>query len=410
MVIEQQGEKEHLDKFKVKNDEIPLRVMNLYCNGEDFWFTAANINGLFKMNRKSLEPEFIGSFPGYTPWGCCMYYGMAQCNDNLYLAPFAAKEIAVVNMNTRRCHTIEFEDIKEELNPPYLRRWKFIDAIAYQGNIFFIPGSYPAILKLDVETEEITYITDWIAQVEPYIAKTQRLYWTKACIIENKIYAVGQRANLILEFDMESCNSKVHEVGKDGDCFSAVWANEGCLWLAPKHDGEIISWNIETHEVLTYGKFPEGYERKQYEFNQICCTEEKVWLFPNHAEFTFFMDVKEGVFRIAKAFQSSYEKIPISKREEQGRIYSTVCYDVKKYENTIYAYMYQNCTIIAYDTLSGERSETRCVCSKENIKKFRRPSYLKRDYVSLNEKFFTEDASYDLEGYLNYVGQYEHKS
>lgn len=388
-----------------KADEIPLRVMNLYRDGDNFWFTAANINGLFRMDKDSWTLEYMGSIPGYTPWGCSMYYTMARSGDKLYMAPFAAREIMVYDIPTGTFHGIELEEVKEELSPPYIKRWKLIDVIPYKNQVFFVPGSYPAIIKLDTVTEELTYISDWVAEVEPYIAETQRLYWTMACVVGSKFFAACWQANLVLEFDMENCQARIHEVGVAGDSFSSICNDGKYLWLAPAHEGDFLRWNPESHETVAYGNFPDGYERRKNSFYKVSVAGGKKWLFPNYGDSTLYFDDTTGTFHRGEMFQSQYEQIPLTKREVQGCIYSTVCYDARVYDDVIYTCMCQSCTFIAGNTISGERREERIICAGENLNRFLRSGYLKtvENYDKLKQCFFMEDKSHDLTGFLDYI-------
>lgn len=386
-------------------DSLYLRVQDMLKDGDDFWFTAANINGLFKMNKDERIPEFMGHLPGHGIYDCTLSYGLARVGDNLYLSAFQAKDITVYSIPEGTFRTIPLRrDITENLNPPFLERWKLISAIAYGKYVFFIPGSYPAIVRLDTETEELTYITDWVEKAEPYIEDSERLYWSDACTMGQKIYAAGQRANMVLEFDMESCTSKIHETGEKDDCWSSLESDGKYLWLVPKHDKPVLRFDPVSGETEAYDNFPEGYKHGRFAMRTICISGDKKWMLPNNADTAVCLDAN-GVFTVDEIFKSEFKKVPPTPELRKKGVYGTVCWFAKEYDDVIYAPMYQTFSLITYSTKDGTRKETRLTCSGKSRADFGRKRYLKDfgKFTRLNSCVFKEDKAQSLHGYLNFI-------
>ena len=81
--------------------EKTLTSVDLYVDGQDFWFTDIDRNALYRMKKDIWQPELIGVFPGESFWQERLYSAMTMCGGKLYFAPYFAREIAEYNPENR---------------------------------------------------------------------------------------------------------------------------------------------------------------------------------------------------------------------------------------------------------------------------------------------------------------------
>ena len=81
--------------------------------------------------------------------------------DKLFFAPLAAKEIAVYDLAERCFFKIPLPQMDENYN----ENRKFFSCVAYGKHVFIIGASFPVIAKIDAQTLEVSWITQWLSLI-----------------------------------------------------------------------------------------------------------------------------------------------------------------------------------------------------------------------------------------------------
>ncbi|MDR2133398.1 MAG: hypothetical protein LBP30_08705, partial [Clostridiales Family XIII bacterium] len=271
-----------------------LLIEDMCDDGEYYWFVPLTLNALFRMDKNTWKPEYMGGFPGENlgrVWR--LYSSVTAYGDRLIFAPGSAKEIAEYDKRTGEFRKIPLppppathkKTHEKGLHTPY---FAFVASVRYQSGIFFIPGSFPAIVRYDADTGAFDCFEDWIEPLSAlsdygFTPKPVGYFWRNGCVVGTSAMVASPKGNAVLEFDMENCASTVHEVGSARCKYMGICFDGETCWLAPRHDGPIVRWNPKTMECKEYDDFPSNGERANFSFAGCAYADGFVWMLPNLA-------------------------------------------------------------------------------------------------------------------------------
>ena len=277
----------------IVSDELSIPLSGMHITDEYIWYSVRYINAFFRMRRSDGEVELLGSFPGeaevtgiFDP----LYMMCAENNGTLYFAPFLAKEIATYSLRDNTFGKIPFEnriDGKEMSKA-------FIGVVSYGKYVFFTPGSYPAILRLNIETRELNYYSDWVEPLEKLTANTQALFFSHVPLaINNMLWLASDSTNAVLAFDMENCRSVIYTVGTKGYGFYEQAYDGQYFWLLSRNNNHspLLKWSPQ---VGIHREFPEFYKyfNSDHSAFSINYCLGYLWLFPMWGNQTIRISIK----------------------------------------------------------------------------------------------------------------------
>lgn len=209
---------------------------------ENIWFPLMFFNALLKLNKSDMSLEFVGSFPGEVEISSelMLYRAPVECNGNLYFPPNSANEIASYSLTENT-----FAKIPINREKPYQQsKWSFDGAAVYREYVFFVPRSYPAIIRLDTKTNELVYLNDWD---DPDKISTERLHFDSFLVVENIVWLTSYLDNRVMAFDMDSSKSTIYRVGQDDYSYNGLCFDGTNFWLSPSYirhtNTPVVEWN-----------------------------------------------------------------------------------------------------------------------------------------------------------------------
>ncbi len=273
------------DMDTANSDEIELDLSfeNLLDDGEFFWFTAYDFNGLFRMDKRTWKAEYMGSFPEEKIDGKRLYTSIIMYDQRLYFSPFSASEIAVYDKRRSTFIKIDVKEPEGSMSFNYFEGCKFSEVIEYKGDIYFIPCSYPTIIKINPKTNDIKYYSGWRDTLNNMVNENVDSYFWKAIVHNNHIVMPSSSTNAVVDFDMESGASVVYEVGQKGYSYFSACFDGHNYWLAPKFNNPIIKWNIENNMYTEYNSYLEEFSGTKYNFIRVISINNEVLLLPYQA-------------------------------------------------------------------------------------------------------------------------------
>ena len=337
----------------VLQDEIECSPVCVYVHNETIWMSDMRINALFKMSAERWEPVFAGSFPeekeylreNYFP----LYLRPALLDGRLYFPPFSAKQIAIYSIEDNAFEKVRYKTTEDTTNDG----GDFSEAIAYGNYIYFIPRRYPAIIRLDTVTKELSYHSDWVEALEKLIGNVWDVYFFFPLSVGRTVMLAACGTNVVVEFDMEACTSIIHEVGKSGYRYSGICFDGECYWLSPRNNTPLVKWNPTTGETKEFIQLHTEDKGMQSSFLPCVFCFGYVWLLPMMADHAIKIDVSTDIISIAHEFEFEYQ----DESEHLGFKYLFA----QVFENSIFAYNEKNGVLVEYNC------ETKR-CRKEKIK------------------------------------------
>lgn len=154
-------------EFKLKNSSVydfhALAFHDVFVEGTKCWFCDLNYNGLFEADIELGTLRFIKGLPGDIPGRGALYSGIAKFGDIFIIAPLNADSVLIYNEKTDDLHSIKLEKCEHIEAEKYNIFTQIIlqDSVAY-----LIPGRYPAIVKIDLDTLEVTYLQEWFYDLQ----------------------------------------------------------------------------------------------------------------------------------------------------------------------------------------------------------------------------------------------------
>lgn len=228
------------------SNEMNLNVGSMLVLDDCFWVIPRGANALFLIDKNKPILNLMGSFPSEDDnvMQSHSLYGNPAINDGIiYFPPSTACEIAA-------CSTAD--NIFEKI--PYKKTVKskkivfdFIAAVSYGSFVYFIPKFYPAIVRLDTKTKKIDYYDDWLKYFGSFPDVYSNQYFTNYAIEGSTIFMVSKKHNAVIDFNMETYRSNIHEIGEKEYRFYDICSDGSNLWLTPQYrtKSPLIKWNIK---------------------------------------------------------------------------------------------------------------------------------------------------------------------
>lgn len=249
--------------------------------------SSNEFSGLFSVNMLTGNCEFIDMIPNEKIDKDRLYTKALYVNNKVYFIPYAAKEIAVYNLKTKKVYKISVKEVIDREKKLYRKNAKFNGGIIYKEFVYMIPCTYPGVLRINTNTDCVDYFDDWVNE-EPYIFRKS------PCIVGSKFYIPSVLDNSVLIFDMEHCKGKIKHIGKSNNGSWSICKNNQELWFAPKNSGSVVRWNLETNYVKEYDAYPENFQGNNFLFTKAFVHESNIYMIPAFANMAIKVDCTTG--------------------------------------------------------------------------------------------------------------------
>ncbi len=302
-----------------KEERYSIEFENFTYDGEYIWFAATDHNGLYRMDVRTKETEFIGRFPDEPEDGVRLYLSCTLHEDKLFFAPFLANTGAIYNLKNGEFTSLKANDSNAII---MTRPEKYTNIVSYKSKIFMLPCLYPAIGCYSVAEDRMSYIHEWLEELKKKCMLTDDAYSRRYCIVDEKYLMLPLcNTNAVLEYDMDGEKWRVFKVGDDGNSFSGICYDGSYYWLSPRNEGPIVRWDKISQIYVNYDDFPGDYARDRYSFLDIIFCSGYLWIFPLSANMVLKMHPITGVIESVSIFDS-YIK-PLGRRKKKFHWIST---------------------------------------------------------------------------------------
>ncbi len=359
-----------VDITDYSHDGFRLEFEDMHDDGEYIWVPALNANSLLKIRKDNMEIESVGAFPQENANGYRLYASVAECDNKLYFAPMLAENIAVYDKTTGKFDTIFIEN--------KLSDWNFRSIEKIGEYLFFIPCNYPAIIRYNTVSGEMTYCDDWVNKTD----KKQGAF-KNGVVFDDKIYLPCISENKMVIFDINSLTSEVITLKEINS-----WVH-GCCKVGRKirmalMNGDTAIFDIDTRKtVVTELK----ENRSHGKFMAVCNFGDKTYLFPWAADMAFEIDEVTG---------------EVTAKQET---FSKQYWFAKLIDNTLYSFSRDDFTLNVLDVVTGEEKHYPMNVEK-NLDTLRNIfERFERNQQTANDTNITEGFC-DISDLLDYLNNY----
>ncbi|GHU41353.1 hypothetical protein FACS1894111_03500 [Clostridia bacterium] len=333
-------------------------------------------------------------------------YVTSKIGTKLYFAPrwyVQGNHFAIYDEITKTFDYIALEDKTTELldddENRSIKKWgsklndsnspKFQNMISYGDSLFLTPSSYPAIVRVDLKTKAVFYYNDFVKeliQISKKYGNRTSYAFSMSRQLGSKIYMACRWADLLVEFDMEICKSKIILLSDRKFGNPVIQFDGENVWLfSDRYD--ITRWNPKTSEHRVFNHYPDEIgEAPKWQFFAILCG----FIFANTVndkQSLLKIDTNSGDITIAGELTEmiSAEEHIVSLANCEEKLYLTTD------KNNIY---------VLSDLDGAYRKADFSSSEEEKMQLYRERLRL---YKNTGALFFTENVECSLDEYLDVV-------
>lgn len=271
--------------------------MNLVEENGKIWMVLLNRNGICEIDKVTRRARICGIFEGEPLEKEKLYAYVERVDDYLIFCPWEAEKIAIYHIKRKLIKYIPLkktEGIYKEAQDGA----KFGNMVRYGMDVYLLGFSYPAIVKLNIKSMEVTYITGWVDAVENMIVPgdTNGYFSDGHVIIGNMLIIPLGPVNAVLELDLETDRFRFRKVDIPMERIGGISsADRENVWIVGKgrKSNRISCWNLKTEKVSEYC-LSDLEEDMIHPFYAPICTATTVYLFPINASCIYEISVAEG--------------------------------------------------------------------------------------------------------------------
>jgi len=245
------------------------------------------MNLLYKYDKKSKNTEYMGII---TMQNNSAYFDIAENNKKLYFAPYYRNN----KITFFDIYKSKFEQINCKEDCKY--NYNFVYVVSFKNFIYFIPAEFPAIMRLNVDTGEITCFSEWVNKVSKLqVSKLQEAWkdiiFLGYCAVDTELALVIHGANAIMFFNMETGDYEVKSIGEKSEQYSNICFDGENYYISSFYKDYIIKLNRQSNKIFKI-KIP-NFSRKEIVGTsfQIKYLNGHIWLLPVWANNAYKINV-----------------------------------------------------------------------------------------------------------------------
>jgi len=360
----------------------------LYVDESNIWFSLKCINALFKMERDTWIPQFVGSFPDepsmFTRLETSMHIQAAANNGNIYFAPHLASKISKYSTEDKSFSKIAYK----KHNDSEIYHRDFFGAISYKEYVYLTPCLYPGIARINTATNTLEYYSDWVEPVKKLIGDDKNSFFAYPLVVENTIWLASCNSNALVEFNMDTNTSTVYEVGKAAYRFSSVCFDGTNFWLSPVSGTStpIVKWNPKSGIIKEFNEIYNDPGGNRYV--PLVYSGGFLWLLPKWSKHAYKIDVSSDTISIAEEFELDVADL-------DSGVHLNKYSQSLTFKDSMFAYNELAGTLIEYNFSTKKRREEVINFSQATVDQIR--LITKNVFLQNPELFKTEHDCYHYE-------------
>jgi len=303
--------------------------------------SCSEFNALFKVDLKTGDCTYISLFPEEHINKRRLFVKALYVNRKIYFIPASASAIYVFCPMTNTFERIEIEEKIDDKS--YNTKAKFADAFVRGNMIYILPATYPAFIKLECGKNTLEYIVENMPTCD-------YLFRPGTAQMSNKLFLPNTKDNLVLEFDMETDEIRLHHVGKNNHGSWSVVSDKNSLWLIPKVHGAVVKWDYFSGNISEYEQYPEGYRESEFCFTKGYKSGDYIYALPAQSNVFLKIDSEGNMERneflslapeeVVMYMSSLGELELFFTGDKENREYSRTFYRLNRDDNTVEAWAF----------------------------------------------------------------------
>lgn len=219
---------------------------------EYLYFTARHYNGLFRMKVGSEDVELVIMFDEKKV-NFILYSKMYLYNEKLWLIPWQAEKIAIVDMQTHETeYIVPMYKQKNEIGQNDIGALFYSGVVYQEKYLFLCPCAVDTILVINMETREMT----------PYYGVVKPDEYFLFCVYDDAhdvVWMHPQVGSEMIMFCVDTGEIIRHKWKIPFNYVKGMQIKDRKIWFAPFEADSILTMDTDN---LSYGCIPLGNEKK----------------------------------------------------------------------------------------------------------------------------------------------------
>lgn len=174
------------------------------------------------------------------------FFSVILSDDWLVVIPGKSDQVIIFNMKTRALKRIDICSPQITTNEIYRNDDKFFGGFIKNNHVYILAASYPAILKINIDTEETDYIVDWIDEIRDRIPEgDSRCYFPNGFVLDdNYAYIPSRASGTIVRLDCSTDKTYVYKIHSGIKMLHGVLKYKEEMWALVTTDrgSSLIKW------------------------------------------------------------------------------------------------------------------------------------------------------------------------
>ncbi len=206
----------------------------------DLFFVDSRYNIIYKMDIEREVISIVGSIPEESLLSNRLVGSIVYVNGCLFFAPMNAKKLWKMKLSSNEWKGYEIRNIETY---PFD---SFFQSIVFKNKLYLIGCEYPAIVVLDLLTDEMEYVEAPYEHLqEPKKNNNDCYFRCDNVLVDNCLYLATCVSNEILKFNLDTYEFSFIRIGDDSNRFVGIAFDGNWFCLAPRKTGSIVFWNGE---------------------------------------------------------------------------------------------------------------------------------------------------------------------
>lgn len=205
------------------------------------YFSAWRKNGLFRMDRSTKKIFYIGRVWEETR-EVNLHRFAFHYHDCIYFIPCYADYIAKLHLSNLEISVIK---IPERRGSRLL--CKFASTVLVDRELWLIPYAYGALLKIDLDTDEIAVFDNWPSEV--YESQKFTAIFCSGICVSNYLCICPSEGKYFITFNLNNKEMECWKWNYPENAFFKMMLRENVIWFLPARNYPyIIGFSLKTRE------------------------------------------------------------------------------------------------------------------------------------------------------------------
>ncbi len=282
---------------------------------EKVWFVCLKTNSLYEFDKAQGHVRRLTRFTDEPSDKQYLYMTIVKIGNLLVMGSAMAEfRVAFYDLACDRLEYLELLPIKGGGSFNYKKGCDFIKCYAHEENVYLFGFKYPAIVKVNVKTREVTYLTAWVDEVKKKVKRQNASdrYLADYVVIGDFVWILCIYADVVLRLDLRTDEVEIIDIRTDLDMHCGI-CYDGSFWVAGnnensnkllRYDNDFILQ--EEIEVYTVRKDRDIYLYLQTDIwatYPLIDIGEKLLLFSTYPNHVYEFDKVSGKVKIHPAFE-----------------------------------------------------------------------------------------------------------